>query len=184
MNAKTLTYFDCITLAMEKLSEDKNVIFLGQCVGYPGNALFRTLEKIDESRRIEMPVMEDSQMGLSIGLALNGFIPVTIYPRFDFLVCAANQLVNHLDKFSDMSDDRVKPKVIVRVCVGSTSPLHPGVQHCSDHSDSFSSLLKNVELIKLETSEQIMWGYSKALNRSDGKSTILVEMADLYNTEN
>ncbi len=177
---KTLTYFDHITLAMSTLSENPNTIFLGQCVGYPGNALFRTVEQIDESRRIEMPVMEDSQMGISIGLALNGFIPVTIYPRFDFLVLAANQLVNHLDKLSGMSNGRVQPKVIIRVCVGSTNPLHPGIQHCSDHSVAFSHLLKTVEVIKLEQTEQIMPSYLKALQRDDGKSTILVELADLY----
>lgn len=177
-----LTYFDHITLAMEKIAENEKVIFLGQCVGYPGNALFRNLEKIDKSRRIEMPVIEDLQMGISIGLALNGFIPVTIYPRFDFLVLAGNQLINHLDKFSGMSGGRVKPKVIIRVCVGSTSPLHPGVQHCSDHTYAFSHLLKNTEVIKLEKSEQIIPSYMKALERIDGQSTVLVELADLYKT--
>lgn len=175
-----LTYFDQITVAMDKLAENPNVIFLGQCVGYPGNALFRTLEKIDKSRRIEMPVIEDLQMGISTGLALNGFIPVTVYPRFDFLILAANQLVNHLDKFSGMSGGKVSPKVIIRVCVGSTDPLHPGVQHCSDHSYAFSYLLKNTEVIRLETGDQIVPSYMKALNRQDGKSTILVEMADQY----
>ena len=37
-------------------------------------------------------------MGMSIGLALNGYIPITCFPRFDFLILAFNQLVNHLDK--------------------------------------------------------------------------------------
>lgn len=175
-----LTYFDQITTAMTNLSEDKRVIFLGQCVGYPGNALNKNLEHIDPQRRIEMPVAEDLQMGISIGLALNGFIPVTIYPRFDFLVCASNQLVNHLDKFAGMSNGRVSPKVIIRVCVGSTSPLHPGIQHCSDHSEAYSYLLKTVEVIVLDNSELIVPSYTKALERTDGKSTLLIEMADSY----
>ncbi len=175
-----LTYFDKITSAMNQLAEDEKVIFLGQCVGYPGNALFRNLESIDSSRRIEMPVAEDLQMGMSIGLALNGFVPVTIYPRFDFLLLASNQLVNHLDKFPGMSNGRVKPKVIVRVCVGSTSPLHPGIQHCSDYSEAFSCLLKTVEVVVLEKPEAIVPSYMHALQRADGISTVLVEKADLY----
>ena len=175
-----LTYFDQITLAMEKLAEDENVIFLGQCVGYPGNVLNKNLQSIDSKRRLEMPVAEDLQMGMSIGLALNGFIPVTIYPRFDFLVLASNQLVNHLDKFPHMSDGRVKPKVIIRVCVGSTSPLHPGIQHCSDYSEAFSHLLKTVEMVVLDKSDMVVPSYVHALEREDGVSTLLVEKADLY----
>ena len=175
-----LTYFDHITMAMTKLSEDERVIFLGQCVGYPGNALYKNLEHIDPNRRIEMPVAEDLQMGISIGLALNGFIPVTIYPRFDFLICASNQLINHLDKFAGMSNGRVSPKVIIRVCVGSTYPLHPGIQHCSDHSEAYRYLLKTVEVVVLDNLNMIVPSYTNALKRSDGKSTLLIEMADLY----
>jgi pyruvate/2-oxoglutarate/acetoin dehydrogenase E1 component len=176
-----ITYVECLRLAMEELAKNSQVIFLGQCVKYPGNALFKTLLNIDASKKIEMPVVEDLQMGISTGLALNGFIPVTIYPRFDFLILAANQLVNHLDKFSGMSRERVNPKVIIRVCVGSTQPLHPGIQHCSDHTEAFSLLLQNTEVIRLSEKEQIMPSYLKALNRDDGKSTVLVELADLYN---
>ena len=175
-----LTYFDNLTLAMQTLARNDNVIFLGQCVGYPGNALYRNLSEIDESKRIEMPVTEDMQMGVSIGLALNGFIPVTIYPRFDFLVCASNQLINHLDKLPGMSNNRVRPKIIIRVCVGSTKPLHPGIQHCSDHSDSYASLLKTVNFVVLNTPDMIVPSYLNALERNDGISTILVEKADLY----
>ena len=51
-------------------------------------------------------------MGISTGLALNGFIPVSCYPRFDFLILALNQLVNHLDKLDKMSSKQLKAKVI------------------------------------------------------------------------
>lgn len=174
-----LTYFDKITEAMTLLSEDERVIFLGQCVGYPGNALYKNFEHVDLSRRIEMPVAEDLQMGISIGLALNGFIPVTVYPRFDFLILATNQLVNHLDKFARMSNNRVAPKVIVRVCVGSTSPLHPGVQHCSDHSEAYKKLLKTINVVVLNEADTIVPSYMHAMHR-DGVSTLLIEKADLY----
>ena len=98
-----LNYFDEIKRSMEHLAQDKRTIFLGQCVGCPGNALYKTVCDIDSSQRIEVPVMEDCQMGMSIGLALKGFIPVSIYPRWDFLVLATNQIVNHLDKLPQMT---------------------------------------------------------------------------------
>ena len=66
-----------------------------------------------------MPVFEDAQMGMSLGLAMNGFVPITCYPRFDFLILAFNQLVNHLDKVRKMSRNEIKPRVIIRTSVGS-----------------------------------------------------------------
>ena len=40
-----------------------------------------------------------------------------------------NQLVNHLDKIEIISKGNFKPKVIVRVLVGSKKPLDAGLQH-------------------------------------------------------
>jgi len=95
-----------LTRSMEFLAQDERTIFLGQSVKYSGNAIFNTLESIDDSKKIETPVFEDVQMGLSIGLALNGFVSISCYPRFDFLLLACNQLVNHLDKIEYMSKER------------------------------------------------------------------------------
>lgn len=167
---------------MKFISEDERSIFLGQCVGYPGNALYKTVCDIDPKKRIELPVMEETQMGMSIGLALNGFLPVSIYPRWNFLALATNQLANHLDKFPEMTGDRVNPKVIIRVCIGSTEPLHPGAQHCSDFTEAYKVLLNNINVVKLEEPEEVFPAYEKAIKSSN--STIVVEVADYYNKEN
>ena len=58
---------------------------------------------ISEKKKIELPVFEEVQMGIAIGLAMEGYLPVTCYPRFDFLILAMNQLINHLDKVITMS---------------------------------------------------------------------------------
>lgn len=65
-------------------------------------------------------------MGMSIGLALGGFLPVSTYPRFDFLLLAFNQMINHLDKFPIITDKQFYPKVIIRVLVGAKKPLDDG----------------------------------------------------------
>ena len=50
-----------------------------------------TLSQINKKKIYEFPVAEEMQMGVSIGLSLNGFIPVTIYPRWNFLIlCQSN----------------------------------------------------------------------------------------------
>ena len=90
---------------MSFLVKNKKTIFLGQSVKYSGNAIFNTLSHIENSKKIELPVFEEVQLGLSTGLALNGYIPVTCFPRFDFLILAMNQLVNHLDKMRTLSNN-------------------------------------------------------------------------------
>lgn len=172
------TYRGELTKAMNMLAEDHKVVFLGQSVVYPGNAIFGTLENIPPERRIELPVMEEAQMGISIGLALEGYIPVSIFPRMDFLILAVNQLVNHLDKIEEMSCGQFKPKVIIRTAVGATDPLYPGVQHCQDHTDALRLMLTNVDVVKLTEGRDIVPAYKRALESS--KPTMLVELANLY----
>ena len=176
-----MSYRTELIRSMKYLSKNRKVIFLGQSVNYSGNAIFNTLNDIDSKKKIELPVFEDTQMGLSTGLALNGFIPVTCYPRFDFLILSLNQLVNHLDKIKEMSLGKLKAKVIIRTSIGARKPLDGGPQHTQDHTLALKKMLKNVEVIKLNKTEQIFKAYKKALNRKDGRSTLLVEYGAYYN---
>ena len=80
-----------------------------------------------------------------------------------------------------MSQGHFKTKVIIRTSVGSQRPLHPQHQHVGDFSEAFQKILSSVELIRLEEPNDIFPAYEKALNRNDGKSTILVEYGDYYN---
>lgn len=175
-----MNYKDEMVKAMRFLSQDDRVLFIGQSVRYPGHLMFNTLEDagIPMNRRIELPVFEEVQLGMSIGLSLEGFIPMSIYPRMDFLIIAANQLVNHLDKIEKMSCGRFKPKVIMRTAVGSTIPFDSGLQHTQDHTEALRLLCPNIHIVKLVSAEIIFGSYKQALE-SNG-STILVEINDLY----
>lgn len=176
-----MIYKDELTKAMKMLAENEKVLFLGQTVSYPGSAMYKSLENILESKKIELPIIEDTQLGMSIGLNLAGYIPVSVFPRFDFLLCATNQLVNHLDKIEEMSNYQFNPKVIIRTAVGSKQPLYPGLQHCSDYTEGFKKMLKNVEVIALEKPEEIVPAYRKALMKKG--SSLLIEYSDLYNLQ-
>jgi pyruvate/2-oxoglutarate/acetoin dehydrogenase E1 component len=173
-----MTYRDEVIKSMEMLSNDSRVIFLGQNTKY-GTCSYDTLHNIPKEKIIEMPIAEDMQMGISIGLALNGYIPVTIYERMDFLILAINQLVNHLDKIEEMSKGVFKPIVIVRTIIGPKIPLYPGPQHCQDHTQMLKAGLTNINVVKLEKSFDIVNEYKKALNSN--KSTLIIEVRQLYN---
>ena len=172
-----LTYLQEIKKAMDLLSKDDRTIFLGQGTVYGDS----TLLDVSIDKKIEFPVAEDMQMGVSIGLSLQGYIPITIYPRMDFLILAMNQLINHLDKLETLSNGIFKPKVIIRCVVGAKKPLYPGLQHCQDYTEVLKLCLKNVDVIKLTDSKMILPAYKSAFE--SGKSTLLIELKELYDTE-
>ena len=96
-----MKYFNELKRSMEYLASNKKTIFLGQAVEVPGTAMSNTLKNVKKSKLIELPVAEEMQMGITIGMVMNGLIPVSIYPRWNFLLLAINQLVNHLDKLNE-----------------------------------------------------------------------------------
>jgi pyruvate/2-oxoglutarate/acetoin dehydrogenase E1 component len=174
-----MKYFDELKRSMEWLGEQNDTIFIGQAVEYAGTGMTNTLKDVSANKLMEMPVNEDMQMGITNGLAMNGYVPVSIYPRWNFLLLGVNQLINHLDKLPMISD--YKTKAIIRTAIGSERPLHPQWQHVGDYTEAFEKMLTNVEVIRLDETEQIFEAYQKAYNRTDGKSTILVEWGDYYN---
>ena len=176
-----MKYFDELKRTMEWLGSKDNTIFIGQAVEVPGTAMFNTLKNIDETKRIELPVFEETQLGMSIGMGLTGKKVISIFPRWNFLLCSTNQIVNHLDKFPIMSDGKVNPKIIIRTAVGSERPLFPGHQHIGNMSSAFRKMLTNVNIIELKDPEEIFPAYEKAFLAEDNRSSILVEFQDFYN---
>ena len=163
---------------MTLLSKDKRTIFIGQSVSYEGTGFYDSLTHIDNSKKLEMPVAEYLQCGLANGIAIEGMIPVSLFPRWNFLLMGVDQIVNHLDKFLLMSDGECRPKVIIRVSVGSEYPVDPQNQHKGNFYSAFRLMCDTIDIIELNESEDIIPAYTKALNREDGRSTILVEFMD------
>jgi len=139
-----LKYFDELKRSMDWLATLPDTVFLGQAVKVAGTGMSNTVKDVPQEKRIELPVCEDMQMGITTGLSLNGFVPISIYPRWNFLMLATNQLVNHLDKLPIMTQDKVLPKVIIRVSIGSERPLHPQHQHVGDFTEAYRKMLSNI----------------------------------------
>lgn len=174
-----MKYFDELKRSMEYLAKDERTIFLGQAVAMPGTGMSNTLKDISKDKLIELPVAEEMQMGMALGMALHGRVPISIYPRWNFLLCAVSQLISHVDKLPLMS--KYKANVIIRTSIGSERPLNPQCQHTGDFTDAFRLMCKTIEVIRLDEPEDIFPAYEKALLRDDNRSTILVEWGDYYN---
>lgn len=172
-------YRDELVRAMTYLAGRDDTVFIGQAVAVPGTAMFGTLDNVDPGKRIEFPVEEDFQMGCTVGLALQGSLPISIYPRWNFLLLAVNQLVNHLDKLGELMGE-TPPKVIIRTGIGSERPMYPGPQHIGDFTAAFRLLAPHVNVVRLDEPDEIFPQYVAAAERTDGVSTILVEWGDFY----
>jgi len=173
-------YQEALVEAMKLLAANDRVVFLGQSVAVPGTAMRTTLEHVSSDQLIELPVEEDFQMGMATGMALAGYIPVSVFPRWNFLLLATNQIVNHLDKLGELSRLDPAPKVIIRTGIGSQHPLNPGPQHTGDFTDAFRLMCPNLNIVRLDNATSILPEYKLALGRQDGVSTILIEWGDKY----
>lgn len=174
----TKAYNDELKNAMNWIASQDNTIILGQAVCYAGTGCYESLIEVPENKKMEFPVAENFQIGVSTGLAINGLIPVSVVPRWNFLLCAADQIINHLDKMILMSDGICKPKVIIRVAVGSETPIDPQEQHKGNFSEAFRLMCKTIDIVELRNIKDIMPAYKNAYTRDDGISSILVEFPD------
>jgi len=176
-----MNYFDELKRSMEWLAEKPDTLFIGQAVAYSGTAMSNTVKDINSNKLLELPVAEEMQMGMSLGLALDGKVPISIFPRWNFLLCGINQLINHIDKVEEMSSGKYKPKIIIRTGIGSIDPLHPQSQHVGDFTDAIRAMATTIDIIRLDEPEEIFPAYEKAYLRDDGRTTICVEYGDYYN---
>ncbi len=59
-------YKDALTRSMDFLGEQDDTVFIGQQVLWHGNPMSTTIGNVPKSKIIEVPVMEESQMGMSL----------------------------------------------------------------------------------------------------------------------
>lgn len=174
-----MNYYEQLCEAMKLCATyNANAVFIGQGVGNLGTSMSSTFNGIDEKRRIEFPVAEDLQMGVATGIALGGYLPICVFPRWNFLICATNQIINHLDRLPIYSDGGYRPKVIIRTAVPSVDPFYPGPQHDDDFTAPFRLMCRTIKVIALRRASEIVPQYQNALERPG--STLLVEFTEQY----
>lgn len=168
-------YHKAIYDNMQKLALRKDVLFVGQQVQFQD--FYGTLKGISLDKRIEMPVAEEMQMGFCIGLALEGFLPICIYQRMDFMYRAMDQICNHLSLLPAVSRGYFAPKIIIRTTVGNDSPLNPGKQHTQDLTDIFKKASK-FPVVKVTTEKEVNDAYKDAITLSS--PMLIIEEQKLY----
>ena len=174
-----MSYKDELTKAMTNLGQLPNSIFMGQAVACEGTGMSATFVGVPRDKLLELPVFESTQLGMAIGMSLAGYLPIAIFPRWNFLLGACDQLINHLDCMERYSYGKYNPKVIIRTAVATDQPLNPGYQHLGNFCEAFSLIFHKIIIVEILDKFSISSAYKKAATHSG--PTLLVEHMALYN---
>jgi len=169
-----MTYKDHITHAMNKLAKDPKTVFVGYNLAY-GSHAYGTLEGIPKNRILETPIAENLMVGMAMGMSLEGYKPIVIFERHDFLWIAMDAIRNHLDMMPRLSGGQFDFPVIIRTIVGTDTPLDPGVQHKQDYTDVLHEAL-DMPIITIRHGRE-----AASFNRPSSGPRLFVEWRDRYN---
>ncbi len=115
------------------LAENKNAVVLGEDIGKDGG-VFRVTdglyEKYGELRVMDTPLSEAGIIGVSVGMALAGMLPIPEIQFAGFMYLAFDQLINHAARYRSRSRSTKSVPMIVR------TPVSGGVRTLEHHSDS------------------------------------------------
>lgn len=123
------------TLA-EAMRQDERVIILGEDVGKRGGVFRVTAGLIDEfgaERVIDTPLAESSIVGIAIGAALHGLLPIAEIQFLDFIHPAMNHIMNEAAKIRYRSAGDFHCPLVIR------APYGGGVHGALYHSQSIES---------------------------------------------
>lgn len=169
-----------LTAAMNTLALDPRTRFVGYGLRH-GRAM-GTLASVPDAQIVETPVAENLMVGVAIGLALRGLLPVVYFERCDFLTNALDAIVNHLDKAAGLSRGEFTPAVILRITVGNREkPLFTGAPHTQDFSQALGCMANRMWIGKLNRPDSPAGDYyaQARVSQLAGESTALFEYKDL-----
>lgn len=173
-----MKYVEAVKHSMERIADMPNSIFIGYNLKY-GSKSYGTLADVNQDKIIEMPVAEQLMTGVATGMALEGYLPVLVFERHDFLLLASDQIINHLSKMRSMSNGQYNPRVVIRAIVGGTNPFHPGPQHVQNFRSIFAKYT-DMPVFDCNTVAQVVEAYKRV--GSWNGCMFISEYRDLYNT--
>src|SRR5215831_16281405 len=108
----------------EEMERDERVWVLGEDVGRKGGVFLATEglhDRFGQDRVLDTPLAESSIVGVAIGAALNGLIPVAEIQFADFIHPAFDQLVSEAARIRYRSNGDWSCPIVVRAPFGAAS---------------------------------------------------------------
>jgi 2-oxoisovalerate dehydrogenase E1 component beta subunit len=140
-------FIDAIHDALhEEMARDERIVILGEDVGRKGGVFGVTdglYDTFGEARVIDTPLAESGIIGISIGMAVNGLIPVPEIQFADFIHPAFDQIVSEAARLRYRSNNDFGCPMTIRV------PYGGGVHGALYHSQSIEAFYAHVPGLKV-----------------------------------
>lgn len=174
-----ISVVEAVDLALARaLTEDENVVVLGEDVGRNGGVFRATVglrEKFGPRRVLDTPLAENLIAGISVGMATQGLRPVAEIQFFGFIYAALEHLISHAARLRNRSRGRLSCPLTLRV------PFGGGIHAPEHHSESTEALLAHIPGLKVValSSPQSAYGLLLAAIR-DPDPVIVLEPERIY----
>jgi 2-oxoisovalerate dehydrogenase E1 component beta subunit len=130
----------------DELANDDRVVLLGEDVGNRGG-VFRVsvgwVEEFGEERVIDTPLAESGIVGVAIGMALHGLLPVAEIQFADFIHPAFDQIVSEAARIRYRSNGDFGCPLVIR------TPCGGGIHGALYHSQSIEAFYAHVPGLKV-----------------------------------
>lgn len=177
--SRKITYGAAINEALSQAMERDPKVFVMGIGADDHKELFGSakglLQRFGPSRVFDTPIAEAAMTGIAIGAALEGYKPVHVHIRADFLYLALDQLFNMAAKWRYMFGGTRSVPLVVRAVIGRS--WGQGAQH----SQSPQSMFMHVPGLKvvMPTTPMDAKGYTLAAI-ADPNPVIIIEHRLLY----
>jgi 2-oxoisovalerate dehydrogenase E1 component beta subunit len=130
----------------DEMANDERIVLLGEDVGARGG-VFRVsqgwLEEFGEDRVIDTPLAESAIVGVAIGMALHGLLPVAEIQFADFIHPAYDQIVSEAARIRYRSNGDFGCPLVIR------TPCGGGIHGALYHSQSIEATYAHVPGLKV-----------------------------------
>jgi 2-oxoisovalerate dehydrogenase E1 component beta subunit len=130
----------------EEMAADQRLVVLGEDVGARGGVFRVTqgfMEEFGEQRVIDTPLAEGAIVGLAVGMALHGLIPVAEIEFADFIHPAFDQIVSEVARMRYRTNGDFSLPMVIR------TPWGGGVHGALYHSQSIEAFFGHVPGLKV-----------------------------------
>jgi 2-oxoisovalerate dehydrogenase E1 component beta subunit len=129
-----------------EMANDERVVLLGEDVGARGG-VFRIsagwMEEFGEARVIDTPLAESAIVGVAIGMALHGLLPVAEIQFADFIHPAFDQIISEAARIRYRSNGDFGVPMVIR------TPYGGGIHGALYHSQSIETFYAHVPGLKV-----------------------------------
>jgi pyruvate dehydrogenase E1 component beta subunit len=174
-----VTLVEAVNLALARaLSDDPNVVVLGEDVGVNGGVFRATVglqQRFGPQRVVDTPLAELLISGLCVGMAAQGLRPVGEIQFMGFIYPCIDQLVNHASRLRNRTQGRLSCPMVLR------TPHGGGIRAPEHHSESAEGMLAHIPGLRvvIPSSPERAYGLLLAAIR-DPDPVVFLEPTRIY----